>query len=555
MAITLAALSATVASAARVDTLFNDGWLFHRGDLPGYACSSAASASLFPISINGTMVHGLDVTPAGNASAAACAAACAGNCSCQVWQYCEQLQGDSICAPAGEAAAPCSNSSSSFPVDMNGVQCNGLSSASASNEAECAAACCSEATCELYQWCPPGSSSSACGPAGSCWIGQLQGAVCTQQSGWVSRARNVSSGPTCQTGLLADYGPGNWQTAGGGGWVGAARLAPPTPPTQTAGPASVGYDESAFQPIMLPHDYLAPVAPTNVNSTFHQSEHGSIPFSNAWYRRHFTVPAGTVMARLQFDGTYRSASVFLNGALAAQHEEGYTGFSVWLHNVSGAPLVVGGGDNVVAVYLASTIYTYELWGYEGEGIERDVRLILHDAPQSISPWGVVALSSINGPVVAPLGACGPQTAPAIVTPTVDVSNAAASAASVVLKIAVAIGGTTVGTSSVTSTLAAGGWARLSPPPVALDQAALWSPACTPDAPRRPIYSLVTSLVDASSGALLDEVTTQFGIRNATFDPDQGLFINGFPTKIRGMSMHQDFAGTGACVDGWHSVPV
>jgi hypothetical protein len=55
--------------------------------------------------------------------------------------------------------------------------------------------------------------------------------------------------------------------------------------------------------------------------------------------------------------------VFLNGALAAQHEEGYTGFSVWLHNVSGAPLHVGGGDNVLALHVDGTTYTYEVRSY------------------------------------------------------------------------------------------------------------------------------------------------------------------------------------------------
>jgi len=356
------------ASAARVDSLFNDGWLFHRGDLPGYTCSTPASSAVFPIDLSGTMVHALDEAPAGNASAAACAAVCAGNCSCQAWQYCGKLLGPSVCASSADAAAapaPCSNSPASFPVDMDGVQCNGLSSAPASSEAECAQACCGDPFCEVYQWCPSdGGPGSACGPPASCWVGQLEGAQCKPESGWASRARNVSLGATCQTGLLADYGPGNWATAGAGAWVGAARLQPPAPPAQASGPASVGFDESGFEAVMLPHDYLAPVAPTDVNATFHQNEHGSIPFADAWYRRHFSVPAGTVLARLYFDGAYRSASVFLNGALAAQHEEGYTGFSVWLHNVSGAPLLTGGGDNVVAVFLATTIYTYELWGYE-----------------------------------------------------------------------------------------------------------------------------------------------------------------------------------------------
>ena len=76
------------------------------------------------------------------------------------------------------------------------------------------------------------------------------------------------------------------------------------------------------------------------------------------------------MARLYFDGCYRSCAVFLNGALAGQHEEGYTGFSIWLHNVTDGPLLLGGINNTIAIYLAATTYPYELWGYEGAGITR-----------------------------------------------------------------------------------------------------------------------------------------------------------------------------------------
>ena len=383
----LAAASAgALASAARVETLFNDGWRFYLGDLP-WACSTPASAAHFPIDTSGTVVHGLDDSPAGAGSAAACAALCAGNCSCQMWQFCPKLVGPSVCEaaappppPAAAAAAPCGNNSASFPASLDGIQCSGLTGVGASSEAACAAACCGDAACEVYQWCGD-APAQACGPANSCWIGTLAASACKAESGWLSRARNVTLGAACQTGLLADYGPGNWQTTGAGGWVGAARLSPPVPPPQATGPAAPAYDDSAWEPLQLPHDYLARRTPTNVNATFHQNEHGSVPFSNAWYRKRFTVPASTTLARLYFDGAYRSAYVFLNGHLAAQHEEGYTAFSVWLHNVSGAPLQTGAGaSNVVAVFLAATTYTYELWCYEGAGLVRDVTLVLHDAP-------------------------------------------------------------------------------------------------------------------------------------------------------------------------------
>jgi beta-galactosidase len=239
----------------------------------------------------------------------------------------------------------------------------------------------------------------------------------------------------------------------------------------------------------------------------------------------------------------------------------YTGFSVWLHNVSGAPLALGGGDNVVAVYLAATTYTYELWGYEGAGIQRDVTLILHDgngdsAQVSIAPWGVVANAAVAGAVSAPAGPDGPLSADAVVSPSVDVANAGGAAAAVTVTATVLApsgSGAVVGSTSINATLPAGGWARLHPPPLSLPAAALWSPANSPTAPRRPLYTLVVTVTDASAessaGSLppVDEVNVTFGVRNVTFDADAGLFVNGFPHKLRGFSNHQDFAGTGTFV--------
>jgi beta-galactosidase len=435
-----------------------------------------------------------------------------------------------------------------FPTPMNGLQCNGLHGGDSTSESACAASCCGDDTCKIYQYCD--GTTGACGSR-SCWIGTIPESGCSPQTGWISSARNETPAPTavCRTGLLADYGPGNWVTSDSAlNWVGAARLSPPAPPMQLVGPGSVNFDDSNFEQIMLPHDYLARIAPTNVNVTPHQDQHGSIPFSNAWYRRHFTVPSGTMLARLYFDGAYRSASVFINGALAAQHEEGYTGFSVWLHNVSGAPLIYGGGDNVISVFLASTIYTYELWGYEGAGIERDMTLIFHDSPVSIAPWGVVANATVAGAVSAPNGREGLLSADALISPSVDIANAGSVAASVTVTATVlAPDGTFAGSTFVNTTLPIGGWARITQLSLKLPSAMLWSPANSPTAPKRPIYTLVMIITDTEIGTVLDTSNVTFGIRNVTFDANQGLFVNGFSQKLRGFSIHQDFAGTGTFV--------
>ena len=74
----------------------------------------------------------------------------------------------------------------SFPINYNGTEVWGLTlaPAGAGSPAACAAACCANASCSLYQYCAGG----ACAPVGSCWVGTVSGAP-RPVAGWVSAAR------------------------------------------------------------------------------------------------------------------------------------------------------------------------------------------------------------------------------------------------------------------------------------------------------------------------------------------------------------------------------
>ena len=52
---------------------------------------------------------------------------------------------------------------------------------------------------------------------------------------------------------------------------------------------------------------------------------------------------------------------------------------------------------------------------------------------------------------------------------------------------------------------------------------------------------------ALDGQPLDETITTFGIRQLEFDPDRGLFVNGQPTKLKGVCLHQDAGSFGNAV--------
>jgi beta-galactosidase len=90
----------------------------------------------------------------------------------------------------------------------------------------------------------------------------------------------------------------------------------------------------------------------------------------------------------------------------------------------------------------------------------------------------------------------------------------------------------------------GGWVRVTQT-IPLASAALWFPTNRPDGLKAPMYTLVSNLT--VDGVAVDVVRTPFGVREVDFDAQNGLFINGFPLRIRGLSMHTDFAGVGVAL--------
>ena len=60
-----------------------------------------------------------------------------------------------------------------------------------------------------------------------------------------------------------------------------------------------------------------------------------------------------------------------------------------------------------------------------------------------------------------------------------------------------------------------------------------------------LYQLRSTLL--LEGRPLDETVTAFGIRQVKFDPHQGLLVNGQPTKLKGVCLHQDAGSFGNAV--------
>ena len=135
-------------------------------------------------------------------------------------------------------------------------------------------------------------------------------------------------------------------------------------PTHTLAAEGVGFDDSAWENVRVPHDWA-------ISGPFNPKEHGGsgkLPWRGVgWYRRSLTLDAADAgkCVFLDFDGVMASPKVYVNGHLAGGWDYGYASF-----RVDATPFVKFGEKNVIAV-RASTLDHHSRW-YPGAGIYRKV---------------------------------------------------------------------------------------------------------------------------------------------------------------------------------------
>lgn len=285
------------------------------------------------------------------------------------------------------------------------------------------------------------------------------------------------------------------------------------------GPA---YDDSSWQTVNVPHDYI-------IEGAFDpkaDEAHGYLPVEPSWYRKTISIPAGDKGRRLwlEFDGVYRDSQMWLNGHFLGRHASGYTSFQYDISEIAKP-----GADNLLVVHVDPR--DFEGWWYEGGGIYRHTRLV-SVAPVHVSPCGVDVVARVDDP------RDGVKANARLQVTTTLANDAATSDLATVLSEILNADGTVVGTGRMTRRLPSGSSLDLEQA-LALHGANLWS--C-----ERPyLYRLRTSVL--VGGRMVDQVTTDFGVRTIRFDPDLGFFLNGKPLKIKGTCNHQDFAGVGVAL--------
>lgn len=244
---------------------------------------------------------------------------------------------------------------------------------------------------------------------------------------------------------------------------------------------------------------------------------GGLPFiGKGTYRTTFEVPdtAGRSVA-LVFDGAMSNAHVKVNGKEVAYWPYGYNSF------YADVTRAVKPGDNDMVVELEN-FERASRW-YPGAGLYRNVHLVNTDRVH-IPTWGTF-----------------------VTTPDVSAKEASVSLA---IEIEGAKKGEKIDVTTEIINPEGKVVARNNAPYIAHGQKhtqnflvadpQLWSP----ESPA--LYTARTTLkVD---GKTVDSYDTRFGIRKLEYIPEKGFFLNGEPTKFKGVCNHHDLGPLGAAVN-------
>lgn len=345
-------------------------------------------------------------------------------------------------------------------------------------------------------------------------------------------------------------------------------------------------DDSGWRPVTLPHDFV--VEGNYVRKPGEGNEMQSIPEMEsvdsrhmaggllegnvAWYRKRFALPKELSGKRvlLHFDGVYRNSTVYVNQYYVGDYENGYTSFYYDITD-----FLYEEGENLVAVRVDAT--GREGWWYEGGGIYRNVWLEVKEAV-FLKPWGVFVNSAVDWENrTAQLEIRTEVSSKLLEVSKVTIESVIRNAEGAVVK-------------RLESALELDAWAECENRVCTeLADVQLW------DLDNPYLYKLESKLyvqekseicngtgaetgnteyAEAEEGnvgtieknkmqhvnekcglaehsyadrRLVDSCVTNFGLRDITFTPDNGMLLNGRKVSVKGLCCHHDHAGVGIAV--------
>ena len=292
------------------------------------------------------------------------------------------------------------------------------------------------------------------------------------------------------------------------------------------GPYSSKFDDSAWQEVNVPHDWVTtlPYAKEASHSHGYKTVGYKYPETSVgWYRKVISIPAEDLGRHisLRFDGIFRNARVWFNGFYMGTEPSGY---ATQVYDVT--EYANYGGDNLICVRADATLE--EGWFYEGAGIYRDAWLV-KTAAVSVAPFGTFVYADMQQPY-----------SKAVIHVETEVNNSSLTAQTCVVEQRLLdADGREVAKSAAEGLTLKPKETQGCRQQLEIDRPHLWSN-------QDPyLYKVETTI--KVGGEVTDVYETTTGLRDIRFDADRGFMLNGEPLKLKGVNMHQDHAGVGSAI--------
>ena len=285
-----------------------------------------------------------------------------------------------------------------------------------------------------------------------------------------------------------------------------------------------GYDDSSWRKVMLPHDWSVemPFSKTYSSGT------GYLAGGIGWYRGRFWLPEALrgKKVRLVFDGVYKNSQVFCNSYYLGKRPNGYTAFSYDISDF----VSFGETENEISVKVVHTDLADSRW-FTGSGITRKVSLVIEE-PVHPAEYGCTFFTRKI------------DSGDSEIRAEVEIEQEAVNTSDEKVRLRIKSllidrEGNEAAVLEGERELAAGETAKI-PLCGEVRKASLWSP----DDPY--LYRMQTWYqVNGGEEYLVHEEKT--GIRTIEFRPEEGFFLNGVSTKMKGVCVHHDGGCLGAAM--------
>ena len=277
----------------------------------------------------------------------------------------------------------------------------------------------------------------------------------------------------------------------------------------------------SFSPVDLPHDWA-------VSRPFNKEMDDGAPqgfrdrWGIGWYKKTVTLEEKKEGMRylLYFGGVYENATLWVNDFEIGSHKYGYSSFQMDITDE------IKAGDNELLMRVDNSVMPADRW-YSGCGIYRDV--VLHIVPEEhLDLWEIQVHTKIEGTdaivevetnttlpvqgILCPIKSGGENDDVTIEVAEPNLSN--------IEETEVFFAESSEGLDGKLQ--------------FHVKNAKLWSA----DDPQ--LYRLILSTEN-------DKVSVNIGIREVVFDAKKGMLVNGVPTKLKGVCLHQEAGCLGTAV--------